>query len=265
MAFNVNTLKKWVGLGLPPTIVGLSVLISVLFVHDIWIAIGVFVLTTIIGILMGNLIMRNPFSQMLEGQGILTFDLSSTGIIDVFISKVNKPWIQNESRNMDDIFDRSTVATLNVPVSAGEFSQEEDGGLTLRLTKEEYNRSKFGMMQYPVLIYNSLLKSLLTKDYLSDQEKVSFSEHSIIYQNQKIHELTNVVRDFGRYVVELTKPQQKVDLLHNKWTWIVIAVGVVAMLAIFAPSIFTTIKGGISTASESMSNVAPSTQVITPR
>lgn len=265
MAMNINILKKWMGLGLPCILVGITTLILLISTHNIGYAIGGFVAMTMLGILLGSLILRNPFSAMLEGQGILTIDLSSTGIINIFISKVNQPYIQNEKKGMNDIFDRETVYNLNPPISLGKLDQNEDGSLTLKLTKEEYGRAKFGMMQYPVLIYNSQIKSLLTKDFLSDQEKIAFSEHSIIYQNQKLHELTSIVRDFGRYVVELTKPVVKTSLLQNKWFWIIMIIFGGVVLLLFAPSMFTVIKGGMAGATKSLPAIVTSTpQVITP-
>lgn len=264
MAMNVNVMKKWMGLGLPAILVLVTSLVLIITTHNIWYAIGGGVVVTMLGILLGSLIIRNPFSQMMEGQGILTFQLSSTGILDIFISKVNQPYIQNEKKGMNDIFDRETVYNLNPPISAGQLNQNEDGSLTLQLTKEEYGRAKFGMMQYPVLIYNSQIKSLLTKDFLSDQEKIAFSEHSIIYQNQKLHELTSIVRDFGRYVVELTKPVTKVSLLQNKWFWIIMIIFGGVVLLLFAPSMFTVIKGGMAGATKSLPAIVSTPQVITP-
>lgn len=266
MAANINTVKKWVGLGIPPTLVGITILLLILSVHNFWIIIGGFIASLFLGMLLGNLILRNPFSQMLEGQGILTLDMSSTGLISIFISKVNQPYIQNEKMNMNDIFDRETVFNLAPPVIGGSLNQNQDGSLTLNLSKEDYNRAKFGMMQYPVLIWNSQIKSLITKDFMSDQEKISFSEHSIIYQNQKLHELTSVVRDFGRYIVELTKPITNKSIFQNKWLWIIVVGGMIIMLALFAPAIFTAIKGGVSTAAKSFPPAnAGIPEVITPR
>jgi len=264
MALNLNIVKKWVGLGIAPTLVGITTLITVISTHNIWYAIGGFIATTLLGIILGGLIIRNPFSQMLEGQGIITFELSSTGVITPFISTVNQPYIQNAKKGMNDIFDRETVYNLSPPTKAGTLQQNEDGNLTLNFTKEDYNRAKFGMMQYPCLIYNSQIKSLLTKDFLSDQEKIAFSEHSIIYQNQKLHELTSVVRDFGRYIVELTKPQTKFNLFQNKWFWIVLLIAGLVIAALFAPAIYHTIKdSAIGTGIKSVANV-PVPQVITP-
>lgn len=261
----MNVVKKWVGLGLAPTLTGMTILIVTISTQNIWYAIGGFVLTTLLGIVLGGLIIRNPFSQMLEGQGILTFNISSTGIIDIFISQVRQPYIENQAKGMTDIFDRETVFNLSPPVSGGVLNQNQDGTLSLTLTKDDYNRAKFGMQQYPCLIYNSQMKSLITKDYLSEQEKITFSEHSIIYQNQKLHELTSQVRDFGRYIVELTKPNTTTSIFHNKWFWIIIAIACVVILALFAPSIFTAVKGGVANAKAGLAPASQIPQVITPR
>lgn len=263
---NMNVVKKWLALFMPSAFGGTALYAVLLSTNSLLYSVGAFTLSTLLGMVIGNVMLKNPFSQMLEGAGILTLNISSTGIIDMFISKVNQPYIENEGKGMSDIFDRETVYNMGTPTSAGELNQNQDGSLTLNLSKDDYNRAKFGLIQYPVLIWNSQIKTLLTKDFLSQQEKIAFSEHSIIYQNQKLHELTNVVRDFGRYVVELTKPKVPSSIFTSKWFWIILVGAGVVMLGMFAPAIYTTIKGSIANAATSLpakEEIIP--QVITPR
>jgi hypothetical protein len=264
MAVNLYIVRKWTALTIPALLTGMAVAVCLIF-YNFWISVIALLIFTLIFAFASNLLIKNPFTQMLEGAGILTIDLTSTGIINMFISTINKPYIENNKQKMHDIFDRETVHNLSVPIKAGKMTQNDDGSLTLDITKEDYNKARFGLLQYPCLIWNGQTKSLLTKDFLSEQEKISFSEHSIIYQNQKLHELTGVVRDFGRYVVELTKPNQKTNILQNKWFWIILIGALLILGILFAPSILATAKGTYATAAQSFNPTSMPTSPITPR
>jgi hypothetical protein len=137
----------------------------------------------------------------------------------------------------------------------------KDGFTTIELSEKEYNSGRFALFHYPCIIWNSQVGSILTKDFLSEAEKTTFAEHTIIYLNRKMEELTSIVRDFGRYVVELTKPQGAG--LGNKWVWIIVGVGVVILGIIFLPSIIATIKGAAAPAAAAVST-ASNAATITP-
>ena len=53
--------------------------------------------------------------------------------------------------------------------------------------------------------------------------------------NRRMEELSRDIKNFGRYVVELTKPVGR--LLQNKWFWIIIVILVVILGLLFAPAI----------------------------
>ena len=69
-------------------------------------------------------------------------------------------------------------------------------------------------------------------------EKDTFAEHGVLYLNRKMEELTSVVRDFGRHVVETLKPKQ--SLFKNKWVIVIIIIFAVILLIIFLTLKFPT-------------------------
>jgi len=204
------------------------------------------------GVIVANLLLKNPFTTMLEGKGILAINLSSTGIMQTFIVKVNPPYIQGKlnGKLVNDVFNRSTVMQLEPPKPANKPAQFlENGGIKIELDKDELNSARFGFFQYPCLIWNNQLHSVLTKDFLSDKEKGAFAEHGILYLNRKTEELTSHIRDFGRYIVETLKPKD--NFFANKWVWLIIVVVLIILAALFAPAIINAIKpmmAGVGTA-----------------
>lgn len=218
---------------------------------------------SVLSVILCNVMISNPFSAMMEGAGLLVINIDSTGIIRPFITKLFPPYIKGSMGNepVNDIYDREAVIQLAAPVKAGT-AQYDGESIKITIDDEEFNRSRFGLYQFPTLIYNAQLKSLVTKDILSEQEKDSFAEHGILYLNRKMEELTNVLRDFGRYVVELTKP--KTSLFQNKFFIIVLIVGVLLLLFLFARPIIDTFIGGGQSAASAIGNVVGSNAPVVP-
>lgn len=225
--------RKYAGLLLSCFLPTMAFAIGSVF-YSFWVGLICFGVAVIVALIATSVILRNPFTQMLEGKGLLTFNIDSTGVIRPFLMAVQQPFVKAKGRDglIEDVYDRSSVLQLDEPVKAGKvvIDKDEKGEeiINITLNKGEFNHRRFGLYQFPVLIYNGQMKSLVTKEFLSEEEKRAFAEHGILYLNRKMEELTSLMRDFGRYVVELTKP--KASLLKNKWVWL----GLVALIIILA-------------------------------
>jgi len=207
-------------------------------------------------VIIGTLLLRNPFQRMLEGKGILAINMDSTGVLRPFIVSVNSPYIKGkiQGKKILDTFDRKTVFSWAVPQkSTTKATLEDGGGITIKLTEDKYNKARFGFFHYPCIIWNGQINGVITKDFLSEKESGTFAEHGVLYLNRKLEELTSNVRDFGRYVVEMTKPKK--SIFESKWTWIILIVFGAIMLAMFAPAIINAIKGVASPASDTLSKL----------
>lgn len=263
---NVYKIKKWAAL----LIVGFFSVVGFfvgLNFYGLLIALACWFASMMVAILMAFLLLKNPFSSMIEGKGILCFDMNSTGIIQPFIVGLRNPDIIGKHRGVKikDVFDRNAVYMMKVPQKnvttedgkAKDIQVNKDGSISFTLNQENYNKARFAMMQFPVLIYNSHLNTFITKDFFSEMEKSAFAEHTVLYLNRNMQELTGLIRDFGRYVVETLKP--KGAGLGGKWTWIIIGVVLVILAAIFAPSVIKALQGGADSAGSAVSTATPGT------
>lgn len=260
---NVFVIKRWATLILAGFIPTISFVIGMNF-YNFWIGLILLFVGIMVCMFMGSMLLKNPFTMMLEGKGLLCLNIDSTGVIKPLILKVMKPYVKGKIDNfehVDDVYDRSTVLNLANPTKEGEIKVKgEDVEITaydkegnLKLSVDEFNASRFGLYHYPVLIYNGQIKSLVTKDFLSEKEKNTFAEHGILYLNRKLEELTGTLRDFGRYVVELTKP--KGSIFQNKWFWIIMLVALVIMALLFAKPILSSLSGASQTLTSGFSTV----------
>lgn len=220
----------------------------------------------LISVVIGILLLQNPFSMLVEGKGILVIDLTSTGIMQPFIVAVNNPYIQGKFRGkgVSDIFDREAVYNLATPIKNSTKADLKNGGVEIKLDEKKYNEARFALFHYPCLVWNSQIGSILTKDFLADQEKAAFAEHSILYLNRKIEELSGYIRDFGRHVVETLKPRE--NFLQSKWTWIIIVVVLVLLFILFLPSIIEIVGGGAAQTKQALTPAGDALgNVLTPR
>lgn len=240
---NPFIIKKWVSLLIMSFVPLLTFVMTQLF-FGFYVAVGMFLFMTIMMMMISNKLLANPFTMMLEGKGLLLFKIDSTGIIRPFVASVNSPYIQGKigRKKITDIFNRKAVFSLTTPGKAEAEMDEKNKKLTLNLSEDDFNNSRFGMYHYPVLLYNDQIKSLITKDFLSKQELKIFSDHGVLYLNRKIEELSGHLRDFGRYVVESLKPGN--NLLANYLSYFVIGGVILLLLVLFGPQIMASLQGG---------------------
>lgn len=243
---NPYTIKKNIALLMPAWLCTAGFFVGVTFLN-LWWGIGIFLVLAILTTILGNIMLRNAFTDLLEGKGILLLDITSTGIIKTHIINVVKSYLAGKTSNgkLKDIFDREAVYQMAAPDSMGmAIPNNLTGGLTITLNEQEYHNARFVLGHFPVIIYNSQLQTVLTKDFFSNEEKAAFAEHTVLYLNRIMEELTNLMRDFGRYVVESLKPQS--TGMGGKWIWIIIGVGLVILAAMFMPKILEVMQGGVT-------------------
>lgn len=244
---NAFVMRKWAGLIIPQL---LSVVLFVIgdIYYGVWGGVSFFLVALVLGLFLGFILLKNPFSDMVEGRGIMVFDFTSTGVIRPFLVRLQNPFVVGKfnGKFIKDIFNREAVASLAPPVvSKATVSTKSSGGLSIDIDEKEYNENRFALFHYPVLIWNSNINSFLTKEWFSELEKTIFAEHTVLYLNRNLEDLTSAVRDFGRHIVDTLKPSE--SFFSNKWVWIIIFIAIIVVLAMFAPSILNTLKGVGST------------------
>jgi hypothetical protein len=221
----------------------------------------------IVSALVANKLLDNPFRQMLEGQGVLALNIDSTGVIRPFIMAVRSPYVEGKLKNklVSDVFDRATVLNLAAPQTSGIVQQgknkEGKDRLVLVLDEEEYNKGRFALFHFPVIIYNEQIQSIVTKDFLADREKSAFAEHTVLYLNRKMEELTSAIRDFGRHVVENLKP--KGFPISSGMIIIIVIIFIIILLIIFAPSLLPAVQKAAGSVTGAAGNAAGAVQTVT--
>jgi len=211
--------------------------------YGILIGIGTMLAGLIVGIVVGAIMLRNPFQLIMESKGLLAINFDSTGIIRPFVVSLQSPFIRGklQGKEIEDIFNRETVAQIAKPVKNSTKAVIKDGKIKIELDEQQYNEGRFALYHWPVILWNDQVNSILTKDFFAEKEKGAFAEHMILYLNRKVQELTSVVRDFSRYVVEMTKPA-KSNIFANKWFWIIVVIIMIILGIMFFPLIMQALQ-----------------------
>jgi len=209
-------------------------------------------------------LMRHAFTDMLEGSGLCTFTLDSTGIIQPFITTLAAPFIHGtlKGKEVDGVYNRDMVAYITPPVKSkmikipAEFWKDKKERTVLIMPSEkEKSDYLFSMNQWPCFLFNKNTDSYLSKDELSTFEKDLFTKNNSLFILKKTQQLSSDIRDFARYIVEHAKPK-KGGILENKKMLITIVLIIVFFIfaLLFGPAIYNTITGAASNSA----NILPS-------
>lgn len=263
--FNPFVLKKYAALILASCLSTIAFFIAVRF-YSLMIALLAFLIAVLLSVIMGAMLLKTPFSSMLEGKGLLCFDINSTGVIKPFNITINAPYMAGKynKQPIKDIFDRAAVFQISPPIKdkTQKLIENEDGKLSITLDQNKFNKARFALYHYPVLLWNDNIKSLVTKDFFSERERDAFAEHGVLYLNKQVEELNNHLLNFGRYVVENLKPKEA--WYKNKWVIVVLVIAFIIFLVLFAPAVINQVKGFINPATDAITKTVGSTDIVTP-
>jgi hypothetical protein len=256
---NMYVGKKWVLMFL------IGVIPSIIFIMCIFSGLGlvysmmlVFI-SALFMVFLASKMLRHPLTGLIEGKGMLTLTLDSTGFIESFLVSAEKqPFVRGifKGKQVETMFDRDITQYLIPPqetrlVDATMINSQGKAVGTRKVmlmpTPEEKADYLFAFGSYPTFIYNKVLGTFLQKSLFSNFEQHTFVRHAVMYLLKKTEELSASVRDFARYIVEQIKPH-KSFWEGKKWIlYLLLIAAVIIFILLFLPSILSTLgSGGIS-------------------
>lgn len=229
-------IKKWLVLffaGLFPTLATILYFsMTRKLVDSLGLGFGIIILFVVIG----SMVLKNPFMRIFEESEYLLLTISSSGGIIPFtlIPMGNKVLGNINGRVLEHVYDRNAMVYLDHP-RTGKFYQDEEN-VYLVLPKKDLNQTQFSMSGIPSYLWNEPLGTFLTKEMLSTMETKTFARHEILYLNHQAKDLNSHMLNFGRYVIDQTKPAWKI--WEQGWfKWILIILLIVGMAYFLAPTL----------------------------
>ncbi|MFW6121188.1 MAG: hypothetical protein ACOC80_09870 [Petrotogales bacterium] len=252
---NLYVAKKWVLMFLIGVIPSVMLIVFALSGFDILTSMLIVMLIALIMIFIANKMLRHSLTDLIEGKGMLTITLDSTGFIDTFIVHVkNQPFLQGiyQRKIKETMFDRDMAQYL-IPPQKGRLvdavmldANGQPAGtrkVLLMPTQEEKADYLFSFGSFPTFVFNKVLDTFMQKSVLSNFEQDTFVKHAVMYLLKKTEDLSASVRDFARYVVEQTRPK-KSWLEGKRWIiYLILAAAIVILIIMFAPGLIQAMEG----------------------
>jgi len=247
--------KKWVMAFLTGVIPTVCFIVALLSGFDLIMGMFLVFFIALIMVFISSLMLKHPLTELIEGKGMLTLTLDSTGFIESFlVDAQEQPFVKGifRGKKVETMFDRDITQYLIPPqktriVEATMINAEGKAigkrQVLLMPTPEEKSDYLFSFGSFPTFIYNKVLGTFLQKSLLSNFEQDTFVKHAVLYLLKKTEELSTSVRDFARYVVEQTRPKRGF-FEGKKWIiYLLIAAAVVIFIVMFAPAIIDAMSG----------------------
>lgn len=228
---------------------------SLLKLGDLIMAALAWLAATMLMMFVGSRLMRHPMMQMVEGDGLLGMTIDSTGLIQPFLIRVIPPFMHGRlgKKNVEDVWDRNATFYLKPPKEGQLAVAEDDSGelyevIVLGKAGEDHNDKIFSFEGHLVFIFNKALNTFITKDMLAQLESRTMAKHVILYLSKRTEELTAMIRDFARYIVEQTKPKKFFGL--GNWFIVIVIVAILLIMILMFPAfldIFSNAGGIVQT------------------
>lgn len=224
--FNEFVIKKFIAYCLA-SCVPLIAYMLVWGSYDFLTSFSVVIGTIVIGYFVMAYLLKNPFTNALEGKGLLVFDINSTGILGLFnvgVTKSGQVGGNYLGHKIKQFFDRTTIFNLSRSVGNGTAQvnkiegEESKGGIKIDIDSKEYAKARMGLQHLPVLLYNSQTKTFLTKEWISEDIEKKLHENVLIQTKNDIVDLEMQIKDFNRtFLDKLFLSMQNSGLMWVVW------------------------------------------------
>jgi len=130
----------------------------------------------LISVFVGVLIVRDPMTRVLNGEGILVQDLNATGNIQTYVCAVKNPdmIIKTPQGEFRTVFDRELTHNLKAPQNGIMWVDQQTGYRCFALTPDTYQDAMTKAFGVPNIYWNSKTGVVLTKQALNTQENKSY-------------------------------------------------------------------------------------------
>lgn len=209
---------------------------------------------------------NDPFLKLFWGEGQLILTLDSSGVIQPYILKTTIPFLSAKigDKEIKQKYDKNIFFYINEPIITKEkIYQTEEGDIIFRLSKEDFQKSKFKFWKYNVLFYNKILGSFLTKDFILEKEHSTFLEYLLLNLQWKLTNLDETLTNFFRKFGDMFKRISSfiADVMSNP---IVILI-IIAFLIILSIKLYPLLSNSINKAGQTISNITLGGGLVVPQ
>jgi len=254
---NQYKMQRMMGLGLAAAVPTLTTVFMIVLTKDIVASTFMGIAAVPLMVFAGGKFITSPWREMLEGDGVIVMDITSSGIIKPFIARPNMPYVdvQVHGNFFRSIYNRSIGMYLKEPEPA----RMNDTGETIKfeLPKDNYSKSYFALADKPILFWNSKLNTFLTKEVLAEKENSLMIENTALQTLDQVRNMRKDLHELTRTVVDQFKPNAFGELLRNPWFVMIIVVTTMFLLFMFVAPMLPKFFGYVETGAKAVAPGIP--------
>lgn len=247
MTFNINKAKNYLSYFFASFIPLFTYFMVLLSTFNVWFSLFLSILTFPIAVLFGRKLSHHPFRDLIENTGVLMLTIDSRGLIRPYILEIHGRYLNEKNGETKGLFDRDLVVSFVQPKKIKVKVKDKTAEIDLNDTERVFSFEGF----YPTFIYNEVTNTFLDKKTLNEFEMKYLTRYNLNYLKTKIEELGSVLRDFARYVVELSKPKPKFWETKKFFVFLAILIAII-LLVIGISSTFVQVSPPVQTLQQTM-------------
>lgn len=209
-------------------------------------------------------VITHPLLKLIETNKLPVMTIDSNGVIRWYLATPKPPEISffNGFKTISQLISRFSTFYLLAPQNAtlkvdGDVVQvvDENNNKVASFKKSEAITNRFDFFGMPCFLYNSHLETLLTKDFLHQQEKNLFAEHNALYITRKVEEISQNAKLNADYAIALLG-RAKFNI--PDWVkWVLVGLLLVGIAYVAYPHVMKLVFGAGSAVSNVSASIEP--------
>ena len=254
---NIRKIKNYASYFLCSFLPLITFITTILSTMNFFVSVIISAIIIIPSIAIGRFLSKSPMRMIEEGEGLLAIDFSSRGVVIPYIARINNQYINIKVDNseINDLYSRDKILALEIPKETNARIIEKDGEKYIVIKYPEKKHYFVFERFYPTLFINTQGNFIYDRETLGELEIKYITKYTLKYIKTKTEELSSILRDFARYVLETLKPRK--TIFSNTIFWIVIAIVFVLIALTILGTLPNIIGGGTA-------NIPKNTSLITP-
>jgi hypothetical protein len=229
--------------------------------YDLLIAVIISIIFLFPTIIIARNVSDTPLRRIDEGEGLMIIDLNSKGIIKTYTATIKSPFIniRTNEKEISTLYDRDASFSFELPEDIKQVQYVEKDGKKYLVMELPEKKHYFQFENfYPTFIINTNAGFIYDKERIGKLEEKYMTKTDLNYLKVKLDELSAILRDFARYVVEQLKPKPSIFGNWIIWLIIMLIIGLVLVMVMnYLPSL---VSNPIQTATQTGGGVIVGTR-----
>jgi len=231
---NLRKVKSYGSYFLASLIPLFTLTLTLITTYDLLLAILISVIFLFPTIIIARKFSDTPLRRVDEGEGLMIIDLNSRGVIKTYVGEIKPPFInvKTSDKEISTLYDRDASFSFELPENIKQVQYVEKDGKKYLVMELPEKKHYFQFENfYPAFIIDTNTGFIYDKERIGKLEEKYMTKTDLNYLKVKVDELSAILRDFARYVVEQLKPKPAIFGNWIFWLVLILIIGLVLVMA----------------------------------